>query len=90
MPAAVADPAMTAIEEETLPTDMKILPTATRGAAFAALDPDLATRPEFTAEQAVATAISSNDKTLLVLTSGFNRNYGRDGDTVAEVTGTCD
>jgi DNA-binding beta-propeller fold protein YncE len=84
VPAAMVDIAMTAIEGETLPTGMKITPTVAQGAVFESLNPALATRPEFTAGQAVATAISPNGKTLLVLTSGFNRNYGRDGNTVAE------
>lgn len=84
VPAAMVDIAMTAIEGETLPTGMKITPTVAQRAVFESLNPALATRPEFTAGQAVATAISPNGKTLLVLTSGFNRNYGRDGNTVAE------
>jgi YVTN family beta-propeller protein len=66
-----------------LPNQQLITPTAARGALFSALNPHLATRPDFTAGQAISTALSPDGRTLLVLTSGFNRNYDAKGDTIA-------
>lgn len=50
-----------------------------RGALFQTLNPDLPTRPDFVAGQAVTSVTSPDGKTLLVLTSGFNRNNGPTG-----------
>lgn len=66
-----------------LPTGVFITPTAAPGSDFAPLNPHLPTRPDFVAGQAVTTALSPDGKTLLVLTSGFNRNNGPDGKEVA-------
>jgi DNA-binding beta-propeller fold protein YncE len=71
------------IEGERLHTGMKITPTAAQGSVFQALNPDLPGLPEFTAGQAVATALSPDGSTLLVLTSGYNRNNGPTGSRVA-------
>lgn len=60
-------------KSEFIPTGMKITPTAARGAVFQTLNPDLPSRPEYLADHAVDMASSPNGKTLLVLTSGFNR-----------------
>jgi len=61
---------------EVLPTGVRVTPTAARGARFQTLNPDLPTRPDFVAGQAVTTAIGPDGGTLLILTSGFNRNSG--------------
>ena len=63
------------ITGEVVPTGMHITPTVARGAHFQALNPDLPTRPDYLVDHAVSTAVSPNGKTLLVLTSGYNRNY---------------
>src|SRR5215510_15143174 len=59
---------------ELLPNGQRVTPTATAGAVFQPLNPDLPTRPDFIVGQAVATATSPDGNTLLILTSGFNRN----------------
>jgi YVTN family beta-propeller protein len=66
-----------------IPTGQTITPTAAPGALFLELNPGLATLPGFTAGQAVTSAVSPNGRTLLVLTSGYNRNYDANGNTVA-------
>ena len=68
---------------EALPTGVRITPTAAPGAFFQKLNPGLPTRPDFVAGQAVATSLSPNGNTLLVLTSGYNRNNGPTGKRVA-------
>jgi YVTN family beta-propeller protein len=67
------------IEGETLHTGMKITPAAAPGAVFQNLNPDLPDLPDFVAGQAVSTALSPDGKTLLILTSGYNRNNRADG-----------
>jgi YVTN family beta-propeller protein len=71
------------IEGEQLPTGMRITPAAARGAQFQALNPDLATRPGYLADHAVSTELSPDGQTLLVLTSGYNRNNNAVGQRVA-------
>ncbi|MDQ3196230.1 MAG: beta-propeller fold lactonase family protein [Pseudomonadota bacterium] len=68
---------------ESIPTGVEITPKAAAGAIFEALNPDLPTRPDFLAGQAVTTAASPDGKTLLILTSGYNRNNGPDGKRVS-------
>jgi len=63
----------------SLPTGASITPMAAPGATFQSLNPGLPNRPDFIAGQAVATALSPDGRTLLVLTSGYNRNNGPDG-----------
>jgi len=58
---------------QMLPTGQRITPAAAPGAVLQDLDPQLPAHPDFRAGNAVTTAISHNGKTLLVLTSGFNR-----------------
>jgi DNA-binding beta-propeller fold protein YncE len=65
-----------------IPTGQAITPEAARGAVFQRLNPGLAELPDFEAGQASATALSPDGKTLLVLTSGFNRNFGANGKVV--------
>jgi hypothetical protein len=62
-----------------LPTGASITPLAAQGATFQSLNPGLPNRPEFVAGQAVTTALSPDGRTLLILTSGYNRNSGPDG-----------
>ena len=59
----------------------QITPLAPQGSQFAPLDPELSYDPAFLggqgwlAGQAVTTVVSPDHKTLLVLTSGYNRVY---------------
>ena len=71
------------VEGERIPTGMRITPTVARGAQFNPLNPDLPTRPDYLADHAVSTALSPNGQTLLVLTSGYNRNNNPAGQRVA-------
>jgi DNA-binding beta-propeller fold protein YncE len=78
--AALAAPAMAAaVQPELTPTGQAITPAAARGAIFQALNPDLPARPDFTAGQAAAMALSPDGRTLLILTSGFNRMFNPGG-----------
>ncbi len=72
------------IAAELTPTGQTITPTAAPGARFEALNPDLPGDPGFTAGQASAMALSPDGKTLLVMTSGFNRTYDDAGKFIAE------
>jgi DNA-binding beta-propeller fold protein YncE len=71
------------VKGESIPTGVEITPAVARGALFQPLNPDLASRPDFFAGQAVTTVTSPDGKTLLVLTSGFNRNNDAAGKPVA-------
>ena len=62
-----------------LPTGVRITPEAVPGARFERLNPDLAALPDFQAGQAVSTALSPDGNSLLLLTSGYNRNRDADG-----------
>lgn len=72
-----------AAQPEFIPTGMSITPTAAQGAVFQALNPDLPNRSDFVVDHAVDMVPSPDGKTLLILTSGFNRNNGTDGKRVA-------
>jgi hypothetical protein len=52
---------------------------APEGSRFEPLNPDLADHPDWLAGQAVTSVVSPDQKTLLVLTSGYNRVYRTDG-----------
>ncbi len=58
---------------EMLPTGQRITPEAATGAQFQDLNPGLAAYPDHRAGMAVTTVASHDGKTLLILTSGFNR-----------------
>jgi YVTN family beta-propeller protein len=58
---------------EQLPTGQLLTPEAAPGAHFQDLNPGLAAYPDHRAGQAATTAVSHDGKTLLILTSGFNR-----------------
>ncbi|MBA3811485.1 MAG: hypothetical protein H0X27_07560, partial [Caulobacteraceae bacterium] len=79
--ALIAAPALAA---EVTPTGQAITPTAAPGAIFQPLNPDLPGDPSFTAGQAAAMVLSPDGKTLLILTSGFNRTFGPDGKLIAD------
>ncbi len=64
--------------QTVLPTGQRLTPEVARGAIFQPLNPDLPSLPGFTAGQASAIALSPDRKTLLILTSGYNRNTGPD------------
>jgi len=57
----------------------QITPLAPPGARFLSMNPDLADDPSWLAGQAVTTVVSPDQKTLLVLTSGYNRVFFPDG-----------
>jgi YVTN family beta-propeller protein len=67
---------------EILPTGMSITPTAAKGAVFQPLNPDLPGLPQFTADHPISMAVSPDKATLLVLTSGFNRNNDAEGNVI--------
>jgi YVTN family beta-propeller protein len=64
------------------PTGQKITPTAAPGSKFVALNPGLPDYPRFTAGQAISMVLSPDHKTLLALTSGYNRNNDEKGKMV--------
>jgi len=56
----------------------QITPLAPQGSRFESLNPDLHDNPTWLAGHAVTTVVSPDKKTLLVLTSGYNRVYRTD------------
>jgi len=56
----------------------QITPLAPQGSRFESLNPDLADNPNWLAGHAVTTVVSPDKKTMLVLTSGYNRVYRTD------------
>ena len=62
-----------------LPDGLVMTPDATPGSALYDLDPHLESLAGFRAGNAVATALSPDGTTLLVLTSGYNRTFDRAG-----------
>ncbi|MGA9048956.1 MAG: beta-propeller fold lactonase family protein [Dehalococcoidia bacterium] len=56
----------------------QITPLAPQGSTFEPLNPDLADNPNWLAGQAATTVVSPDKKTLLVLTSGYNRVFRTD------------
>ena len=67
-----------------LPTGATITPTAAPGSVFQPLAVPLPDYPNFLATGAVITAISPDGKTLLVLTSGFNKQKDANGNVQAQ------
>jgi YVTN family beta-propeller protein len=67
---------------EDLPTGMQITPTAPRGSTFQPLNPDLPDLPQFTVDHPVTSAVSPDGSTLLILTSGYNRNSDAKGKAI--------
>ncbi|MBV9501857.1 MAG: hypothetical protein JO138_21005, partial [Acidobacteriaceae bacterium] len=72
--------------EAVLPTGKRITPLATPGAKLESLNPNLPGFPHYLAGQAMSMAISPDGKTLLVLTSGFNRINGPNGKPIPEAS----
>jgi DNA-binding beta-propeller fold protein YncE len=72
-----------ALAQEIVPTGQQITPTAAPGSSFNQLNPGLADFPAFTVGQLVSTVVSPDGRTLLVLSSGYNRNYDSNGSTIA-------
>jgi len=74
----VKPPALTGIQN--LPNmGQQITPLAPQGSRFVMLNPELPDNPAWLAGQAVTTVVSPDKKTLLVLTSGYNRVFRTDG-----------
>ncbi|HEX5262216.1 MAG TPA: hypothetical protein VFW13_01735, partial [Phenylobacterium sp.] len=67
-----------------LPTGQRLTPRAAQGSVFQTLNPNLPDLPQFTAGQASAVALSPDKRTLLILTSGYNRNLGADAKQVKD------
>jgi len=67
---------------QILPTGQSITPLAAPGARFTALDPGLPGLAGEVAGQPAALALSPDGRTLVVLTSGYNRTYGADGKAI--------
>ncbi|HEY3380272.1 MAG TPA: beta-propeller fold lactonase family protein [Vicinamibacterales bacterium] len=63
----------------------QITPLAVQGASFESLNPNLPDNPTYLAGQAVTTVVSPDRKTLLVLTSGYNRVFFSTGPNVGKV-----
>src|ERR1017187_900576 len=65
---------------QTLPNlGQQITPLAPQDSRFEPMNPDLPDNPAWLAGQAVTTVVSPDGKTLLVLTSGYNRVNNTDG-----------
>ena len=72
--------------ETILATGMAVTPMAAPGSTFETLNPNLPALPDFTVDHAAAAAVSPDGTTLLVLTSGFNRNFGADGKPIKDLS----
>jgi YVTN family beta-propeller protein len=64
------------------PSGIRLTPTAAAGANFSRLNPHLRNFPGYVAGQAVTTVTSPDGKTLLILTSGYNRLFDRAGEVI--------
>ena len=64
---------------QILPTSQRITPIANPDAVLCELKPGLPEAPSYTAGGAMSTVLSPDGKTLLVLTSGYNRLNGQNG-----------
>ena len=62
-----------------LPNGLAMTPDAAPGSSLLELDPHISSAPGLRAGNAVATALSPDGSTLLVLTSGYNRTYDARG-----------
>jgi DNA-binding beta-propeller fold protein YncE len=65
----------------------QLTPDVAPGARLLALNPHLPVAPSFRAGGAVATALSPDGTTLLVLTSGYNRLYDEAGERIEAASG---
>src|SRR5579859_680976 len=71
---AIGQQKKNSIKAQDLPTGMSITPMAALGSTFQPLNPDLPDLPQFTVDHPISTAVSPDGNTLLILTSGYNRN----------------
>ncbi|MBZ5494563.1 MAG: hypothetical protein LAO76_26865 [Acidobacteriia bacterium] len=71
---------------EELPTGMSITPLAARGSTLQPLNPGLPDLPDFTVDHPISTAVSPDGGTLLILTSGYNRNNDAKGKAIPAQT----
>ena len=79
-PTSTATTAPNPMGVQSLPNmGQQISPLAVQDARFEGLNPDLADNPAWLAENAVTTVVSPDKRTMLVLTSGFNRVFRTDG-----------
>jgi DNA-binding beta-propeller fold protein YncE len=86
--AAVALPGLAlAADSAVLPTGQRITPLAAPGAVFGPLDPHVPGRPGNLVGQAETAVASPDGKTLLVLTSGYNKNKLPNGAADTATTG---
>jgi YVTN family beta-propeller protein len=67
---------------EELPTGMSINPLAARRSTLQPLNPGLPDLPDFTVDHPISTAVSPDGATLLILTSGYNRNNDAKGKAI--------
>ena len=74
--------AQSGTRQAVAPSGIRLTPTAAAGANFSRLNPGLRDFPGHTAGQAVTTVTSPDGKTLLVLTSGFNRLFNAAGQVI--------
>jgi len=79
LPPTLAVSQLNSGQPQILSTNQTITPIAPRGATYQALNPHVADAPDYTVGQAVTTVVSPDKKTLLILTSGFNRWAYPDG-----------
>jgi YVTN family beta-propeller protein len=71
---------------EELPTGMRITPLAARGSMLQPLNPGLPDLPAFTVDHPISTDVSPDGNTLLILTSGYNRNNDARGKAIPAQT----
>jgi YVTN family beta-propeller protein len=74
------------LSAEELPTGMSITPLAARGSTLQPLNPGLPDLPDFTVDHPISTAVSPDGGTLLILTSGYNRNNDTKGKKIPAQT----
>ena len=84
--AATAQQKKRVVAGEELPTGMSITPLAARGSTLQPLNPGLPDLPAFTVDHPISTAVSPDGNTLLILTSGYNRNNDAKGKKIAAQT----
>lgn len=78
IPPLTASPQNQLGEPQLVSSGQVVTPLAPAGAIFGRLNPGLTDFPDYTAGNAVKTAISPDGRTLLVLTSGYNHlNYAQ-------------
>jgi len=76
-----------AASAQQLPTGQSLSPLAAPGAVFRPLVSRVGPHPDYIADGAAAIAVSPDRREMLVLTSGFNRFNGPDGQVVAAQSG---